>query len=560
MISNTSKLSKQFPVALILVYFISSTSGRCVASGKSTPSGPSPITISHASQLHQNLITGVITATGDVHVIYVDGVDHSPITIEADKFVWNTKVETADAPGQVRVLFSDGTFFGNDLHLDLKTESGSINNAIVESDYFTMKGKRIVAKPGGIFQMQDGTFTTCIRAHPDYHIHAHELTITPRKSVEGRDVTFYVGPTKLITLPRYKYSLSSGSGVPAPLPGYNSTDGLYVGIHRTPILDIHHSLDANVRLNFKKLPTGTITYQQDLLPTPSNVAPPLTAARGIDNPLRSTLGQLVEPIYSNYSENSFETQFTPRAIGFGLIQNQSYVYNRNVNDLIVSRLPEVGVEFVNVLGHSFDSTKLDQNTQIGGTEAAIKRIPGTPLLLNVRLAMGYYMQQPFNTNAARLSMRIRAAGQPILLDHTLSLRFGLSEWANLYSTGTAYNILSPETELDYVPTSTSRIAVLYRYLGATSNTPVLVDRRDVRNDMRILYQVGGPWAFGFLSYIDLDHSRAYDGEFAVLRNFDCMQVGLSYRLRNQQIGIIFNLLPPTANRQRLMPINNISGQ
>ena len=73
--------------------------------------------------------------------------------------------------------------------------------------------------------------------------------------------------------------------------------------------------------------------------------------------------------------------------------------------------------------------------------------------------------------------------------------------------------------------------------------------------------MSGPWAFGVVSKIDVDHARSYDTEFAVLRNFDCMQVGLNYRVRNQSINLIFNILPPTADRarRRQLPINPAQG-
>ncbi len=55
--------------------------------------------------------------------------------------------------------------------------------------------------------------------------------------------------------------------------------------------------------------------------------------------------------------------------------------------------------------------------------------------------------------------------------------------------------------------------------------------------------------------IDLERSRAYDGEIAVVRNFDCVRVGLVYQLRTQSFGILFNFLPARKDKSRpLIPL------
>jgi lipopolysaccharide export system protein LptA len=512
------------------------------------------IIVEHASHLHQDLVTGSVTATGNVVVEFTDPVDNSITTLTTPDFAYNAVSGIATSVGPVRIQRSEGTFLGDHMVYNVKTREGSVNNAIVETDYFRMRGKKITAKADGSYELFDGTFTTCIHAHPDYLVKAHTLTVTPGKVIVARDVTFYAGSTKLITLPSYKISLHAGGGAPTPLPGYNSTDGIFVQIHRTPILTQHQNFDLNLRLNFRHLPTGDISYEQDIAGTAKDAAPPSDLLYGANDPLRSTMSQLNPPIYSDYAANDFNLQFSPRSTAYALIQNRELVYNRSYSNLVISRFPEFGVRVTNILGHTPPSSATPDTRILGSAEGALQRIPGAPLLLNARASFGYLREDPTGAQAGRLALRLRAASQPILIGRRISFRVAASGWLNLYTTGSIYNILSPEAEIDYVPTRTSRFAAAYRYLSAAGKTPFLFDRRDVRNDLRLMYQVGGPWAFGIQSFIDLDHSRAYDGELAVLRNFDCMQVGISYRLRSKQINLIFNLLPPTAARERQLPI------
>ncbi len=531
----------------------------CFAQGKPpVPVGlqtrQAQIIVEHASHLHQDLVTGSVTATGNVVVEFTDPVNNSITTLTTPDFAYNAVSGIATSVGPVRIQRSEGTFLGDHMVYDVKTREGSVNNAIVETDYFRMRGKKITAKADGSYELFDGTFTTCIHAHPDYLVKAHTLTVTPGKVIVARDVTFYAGSTKLITLPSYKISLHAGGGAPTPLPGYNSTDGIFVQIHRTPILTQHKNFDLNLRVNLRHLPTGDISYEQDIAGTSKDAAPPSDLLYGANDPLRSTMSLLNPPIYSDYAANDFNLQFSPRSTAYALIQNRELVYNRSYNNLVISRFPELGVRVTNILGHTPPASATPDTRILGSAEGALQRIPGAPLLLNARASFGYLREDPSGAQAGRLALRLRAASQPILIGRRISFRVAASGWLNLYTTGSIYNILSPEAEIDYVPTRTSRFAAAYRYLSAAGKTPFLFDRRDVRNDLRLMYQVGGPWAFGIQSFIDLDHSRAYDGELAVLRNFDCMQVGISYRLRSKQINVIFNLLPPTAARERQLPI------
>ena len=218
---------------------------------------------------------------------------------------------------------------------------GFITNAIAESDYFRMRGDRIEALPDGSYQIENGVYTTCIRGRPDYQIRARRLTIKPNQYVSARHVTFYAGPTALITLPALTRSLNRYSNAPIPTPGYNTTDGFFLNLRDTPIVEPQRSLGFDLRLNFRHLPTGFAAYEFDLKPPAPRAPSPRTLRQSLSDPLRGYLEQLTPPTYREYAEDRYEDEFAPRTTAGIVLQNNQFVYNRRRTDLRVSRFPEV---------------------------------------------------------------------------------------------------------------------------------------------------------------------------------------------------------------------------
>lgn len=521
-----------------------------------------------ADSLDYNLTTGLINATGNVKAVYTTPKAAQPTILTAQDVTYNTNTGQVNARGGVQLQREDlGQFTGQELQYSFTARTGYVTNAVLTSDVLRLKGDRIEALADGSYLLTNGTFTTCIRARPDYHVRARQLKVSPNQYVSAKGITFYAGATPLITLPTLRRSLRDSSNAPTPIPGYNKTDGLTLRMADTPIVEPHQTLDYDVRVNFRRLPTGFVAYQGDIRRNNPNTLPPHGLLPYLNDPLRGFLETLTPPTYREYAESHFEQDYVKRTSLFALLQNDQFVYNRLRNDIRVSRYPEVGLHFANILGHGQvspptsptpkpGSTEAPPAPPVGSTEQVIQRIPNAPLLLDAYLSAAQIHERPSDVTAGRFGLRTNIASQPFLLGRRLSLRAGVTDWLHVYTTGTAYNLVAPEIALSYVPTRTSLFGVAYRYLADTGNTPFLFDRRDIRHELRFQYQVGGPWAFGVLTRIDLERSRAYDTEFAVLRNFDCMQVGVTYRTRSQSFNVIFSLLPPAPlrNRERVLPM------
>lgn len=499
---------------------------------------------------------------GNVQIDYgaPGSVSYSKLT--AHKVDYDQISHTVDASGGIQLTRSEGTIYGQEIHYNLETHVGYVTEAIAITNLFRMTGKRIETGSDGSYTVFHGSFTTCVNGKPDYRIRAERLTFNPNRSVSAKNITIYAGPTALISLPSFKRDLRTGGRLSTPLPSYSANEGFNLNLRDSLISKPHKTLDYDVHINFKKYPTGSLVYQSDISQAGAKALPPRGLNVTLSDPQRGFLEQLTPPTYSEYITNRYDEEYRPRTTFFAALQNKQFVFNRRRNDLNISRFPEIGIRFANIFGHSLSvgSPKIQTaNAPIGSGEAHQLKIPNTPFLMDVNIAAGEIRELPTKITAGRISLRTNLASQPFTIGNRLSWRLGLTNWVNHYSTGTLYDVLSPEAEIDYIPTRTSVFGVGYRYATDTGRTPFLFDRRDIRHELRLQYQVGGPVAFGVLSRYDMERSRFYDTELALLRNFDCMQIGVSYRTRSQSFNILFNLLPPGISHRgkRIKPIESL---
>ncbi|CCW34369.1 hypothetical protein CTKA_00619 [Chthonomonas calidirosea] len=484
------------------------------------------LVVSGAKLLRQNLTNGSLEAPEGATVVYT-APDGTQTTLKAGSFFYDGMTAIAEARGPITLQRAEGMFTGAKLTYNFRDRRGTLEQARLETDLFRASGSRIELLPDGRDTLYDAQFTTCTLVHPDYLIRARRIQLVPGQYVQADGITFQVGHTVLPSFPSYRYSLGTGGGSPTLLPGYDRTDGPYVSISQSLLGGLHSSLDVNARVGVKTLPVGTVDYVLALQSVTRSFSA-RSVLGDVADPLQGTLERLAPAIYSR---DPHEITFQPRSSFFyAMLQNRQFVYNRNFNNISISRFPEVGVRFVNMFG---------SHEPPAGQAFSLE----APLQVDVAAYGAEINELPTHVTAARFGLRTDLISPAIVIGRRIDLRFAFTNWVSFYSTGTAYAILSPEAGLDYLPTRTSRLNVSLRHLADLGRTPFLFDRRDVRNELRLQYQVGGTWAFGLMSHIDLDHNRAYDNELAIIRNFDCMQVGVYYRTRSQQFGILFNLLP-----------------
>ena len=491
--------------------------------------------------------------TRGVRVQYSDPKTGELTVLISDQLIFDAVNNRVSALGNVELTRPDGRFTGSDIEYDLNTGAGRLTRATVRSDYFQMHGEFIETKADGTYLLTNGEFTTCINNQPDYRVRAKSLIYNPKKYVSAKGVTIFLGALALPTLPSYRKSLVRQSGSALPLPGYSKNEGLTFRLRDSLSNKPNYALDYDVRANFRQLPSGFIAYQSDLGKTPLNATPPALLFPTLGDPLSGLLERISPPGYREYTESYFDEISRPRSTFYATIQNEQFVYNRRREDLSVSRLPEVGLQFLNLLGHHSSSLKQGEeggvDSELTPAEALRRRVPNAPAILNISAALGYVKEMPTNVSQGRLAFRANLASQPVLLGRRIGIRAGVSQFLNVYSNGNLYHMVSPEIELDYSPTRTSVFNIAYRYAFDNGKTPFEFDERDIRHELRLQYQVSGPWAFGIVSKWDIERSKPYDTEISVVRNFDCIRAGIAYRARTQSVSLIFDFIPPRRDRK-----------
>ena len=553
-------LASGFSLVPAVVYAQTTDAAKTVVAG--APQAPrklGPVDIDQFRHWSWQTDTNVFHFEGTVRIRYTDPQTSTPTTLEAETIDYNIVTGELTAKGDLsdpsnplpfRLTREDAGFTGRELTVNLKDGNGVLTNADLQTDFYHLTGERIEIR-NGVYLVTHGSFTTCVHRRPDYHLTARDIRLEPGKELKAHGITFFAGPTRLLTLPYYKRSLGTKTGQGLPItPSFNKRDGFGFHYQDSPLSHHNELLHLDILANLKRAPTGYAAYQKDLQAT-ADPTPPVSVITTLAYPLRGILEETNPPTFREYTENTYPEPGARRMTFYAVLQNQQFLYSRKYTDLSVSRFPEVGVRLLNQLGSSHP----------GGIGAGAENGKGPSLtaphgfgfaqnvrpLLDLTASLGGVEEFPAKTVAGRAAARISLASTPYLLGSRLSARAGLTDWVSFYSNGDAYTLFSPEVEFNYAMTRTSTLNAGYSFFTDVGETPFLFDRRDVRQELRLSYHVSGPIGFGYITKLDIGRSRFYDSEVALTRNFDCMQVGISYRLRSQSIGIIFSLTPPVRN-------------
>ncbi len=512
---------------------------------------PSPpvsgsIEIQQFKKLRWSPQVGSFKSNGDVVVLFHPN-DGSPASrLTAQDVEYNAETGFVKAKGNTRLLRPEGEFSGEEINYNFAEHYGSVLKANLRAEVkgtlFTMRGEKIEATPKGSYVLERGYFTTCEKdPDPHYSLFARRIEVLPNQFVKGNGVRLNLFGRNLITVPSYRRSLKQSTAPALPSPGYSKAEGITFRVSDQVIQEPSRTLDYDFRLSLKGLPIGFLQYQTDLSPTSPNALPPLGQQSLLTEPLIGYLDRLAPLTYQDIAQNRLSIEPEPRETLFAVLQHRQYVFNRRRDKLLVSRYPEVGVQFSNLLGRrQAQDAPRDYPT---GTEGLLRRVPNAPFLLDVAASGGLIHEEPTRQDAARLGIRINAATQPILLRKNVSLRFGVSDWLNAYSRGTLYHLISPEADLNYVPTSTSFFSIGYRYADDQGSSPFDFDRRDMRHELRLVWQSGGAWGFRISNRYNIENWRSYESEVAIIRTLDCLQYGIGYRFQSQQFNLIFRLIP-----------------
>ena len=478
---------------------------------------------------------------GPIRIILTDAITGEKTTLYADDAEGAIGGDII-VRGVVRLEDPQGTISGRNLRLNMANEVGTVLEARINAPGLRVGGARVELLPGRILRAEDATFTTCEKEErPDYRITARRIEVdVPRRKVKARNVTFYLGRTRIISLPSLERSFNRRQSSPVPLPGYSNTQGLHGRFRSELISTPSASLEYNILLSLKGNPEGTIAYERDLAPATDESEPPRTRVETSVYPMRTALELTPPPTLKSLVDTPEERR---RTTLFGLLAANTVVYNRKRSDLRVSRLPEVGIQLANITNRPI--TEEEQPGVVSDFSNPSR------WLVNAEATAGFYHERPTRAQAFRMGLRGDAASPLIPLAGKLYGRAGMNTWANAYDRGGAYFLFAPEVEANYLLEQNRLIGVGFRHTLAVGNSPFVFDSRDVTNALTVRYGFAGTkWAYDLAVLFDLGRGRAYETTGRLLKRTDCLEYGIGYSARNQSFSLILNLLPAKGSPKR----------
>ncbi len=478
-----------------------------------------------------------------VRILLEDTRTHERVVLEADDAEGTPEGDIV-VRGHLRLSREEGAIEGRALHYKAADQTGSVSDARAQMGSARVEGKQIELLPNERLKATDSRFTLCACKRPDFHLTAHEIVISASGRVSAKRIGFFVGGTRLFSLPTFTRTFRQQSQSPLPMmPAYTKNGGIEGRIRDDIINTPDTFLDYSIRLATKDSPDGAIDFERDLTRQGTDAAPPRLRVLTAKQPLRAALEAAPALIEGEPQATEFGSR---RASLYTLLHVDQYVYNRKHTNLQLSRLPEVGFAVRNLLNRTLPED--DPTSKRPPSQTAFGKGVFSPAewLINAEVGVGWLREMPTRVERGRLGLRADASSPLFRFLDPIYFRYGGFASAAAYDDGNAYTILSPEVEADVFLNRNTLIGVGFRYAQEFGQTPFLFDRLDVRNEMRLRYSVvRSTWGYDVSVNYDMDRVRAYDTIFSVRRRFDCMEVGLSYQTRAQNLGLIFNLLPVT---------------
>jgi len=169
-------------------------------------------------------------------IIAKDGVQlkYQDIEIKADYLKINLTTHLLFASGEVLFKQDETETNCEELTYNWKTKKiillrlrgGLTGEGIKGKLYY--QGEKMENFPETV-EITEGSFTTCELEEPHYHIVAKKMTIYPKDKIIARNISWYEGKTKIITLPYFLIFLDRKTQQPIlPKIGQNSKDGWFI--------------------------------------------------------------------------------------------------------------------------------------------------------------------------------------------------------------------------------------------------------------------------------------------------------------------------------------------
>jgi len=167
----------------------------------------------------------VIRAEGNVEV------KRGEMTLKASKMKMNRETQDVEAEGDVVVDRPGWQLKAKGLQLNFPKETAVIRDGeiYIESNHLRLTGRRLEKFTGQSYQIDDGSFTTCLceSGVPTWKITAKEIELTPKGEGIIRGGKFYIRDIPIFYLPYGFFPIRTKrkTGFLFPTPGYSSDEG-----------------------------------------------------------------------------------------------------------------------------------------------------------------------------------------------------------------------------------------------------------------------------------------------------------------------------------------------
>jgi hypothetical protein len=169
-------------------------------------------------------------------IIARDGVqfEYQDIEVKADYLKINLTTNLLFASGEVLFKQDETETNCEELTYNWKTKKiillrlkGELTGEGIKGKVY-YQGDRMENFPETV-EITEGSFTTCELEEPHYHIVAKEMIIYPKDKIIARNISWYEGKIKIITLPYFLIFLDRKTQQPIlPKIGQNSKDGWFI--------------------------------------------------------------------------------------------------------------------------------------------------------------------------------------------------------------------------------------------------------------------------------------------------------------------------------------------
>ncbi len=150
--------------------------------------------------------------------------------ISSDSLMVDMKKNRAFSKGNTVMRDGDQIILGDGVSYDIENQTGSMSGGISRMEKSFYSGEEIRKISDEAYDVDDGSFTTCESAEPDFWFTAKKLRIYRGDKIVGKPVIAYVNHLPVFFFPFIVVPLQSGRkpGFLIPQQGYNAIDGKFL--------------------------------------------------------------------------------------------------------------------------------------------------------------------------------------------------------------------------------------------------------------------------------------------------------------------------------------------